>query len=86
MWGKLMPDKEKLKQAWNKFYQIIKKVKKEHWQKFLDRKEEIVAIGMVELKDNNKYWKTLEYTKPRTNNTTLALKNLNDKIIVKYIR
>ena len=34
------------------------------------------------LEDKNRYWKALQYTKPRTNRTISALKGPNDEIAV----
>ena len=39
-WGKSTPNREKLKQAQNKFYHIVYKAKRECWQNFLEGIEE----------------------------------------------
>ncbi len=39
VWGQVMPNKEKLKQAQNVFYRIVRKIKRGCWQDFLEGKE-----------------------------------------------
>ena len=82
--GKVTLDREKLKQARNAFYRIVRRAKRECWQKFLEGEEELDRLDGTKIysEDKNRCWKALQYTKPRTNRTTLALKGPNDKIVV----
>ena len=36
MWGKIIPNREKLKQTRNVFYHIVRKAKRKCWQNFLE--------------------------------------------------
>lgn len=80
----MTPNREKLKQARNAFYDLVQRVKIECWQKFLIRDEETEKgdTTKINLEDKNRCWKVLQYTKPRTNRTTPALKGPNNKVAV----
>ena len=80
----MTPSREKLKQARNAFYRLVRRVKRECWQKFLMGDEEIPEgnTAKTQPEDKNRCWKALQYTKPRTNRTTPALKGPNDEIAV----
>ena len=84
LWRKVTPSREKLKQAYNAFYHLVQRVKRECWQKFLMDDEEIPEGNKAKthLEDKNRCWKALQYIKPRTNRTTPALKGPNDEIAV----
>ena len=77
----MTPNREKLKQARNVFYHLIRRVKRECWQKFLMGDEKIQGEDTkTPPKDKNRCWQALKYTKPRTNRTTPALKGPNDEV------
>lgn len=75
LWGKVSPNREKLKQVHNIFYRTVRRAKRECWQKFLLREEELNGADPAKIhpEDKNRCWKALQYTKPRTNRTTPAL-------------
>lgn len=62
----------------------MQRVKKECWQKFLERKEELDKLDRTKIqsKDKNQCWKALQYTKPKRNHTTPAFKDPNNEIAV----
>ena len=82
IWGQITPNREKSKQARNAFYRIVRKAKRECWQNFLKDKEESLDPTRIRLEDKNRCWIALKYTKPKSNNTTLALIGPNNEITV----
>ena len=82
MWGKIIPNREKLKQARNVFYRIVRKAKRECWQKFLEGIEESSNLAQIRLEGKNRCWIALKYTKPKSNNTTPALIGPNNETAV----
>ena len=84
LWGKVIPDKKKLKQARNAFYRLVRRVKRECWQRFLigDDGADKGDITKVHSEDKNRCWKALQYTKPRTNRTNPALKGPNNEVVI----
>ena len=53
-WRKSTPDKEKLKQAQNQFYHIIRKAKRECWQNFLEAIDESSNHTQIRPEDKNR--------------------------------
>ncbi len=53
-WGKIIPDRENFKQAQNPFYRIVRKAKRECWQKFQEGEEEISDPSNVSPEDKNR--------------------------------
>ncbi len=82
MWGKIISNRVKLKQAKNTFYCIVRKAKKEYWQNFLEDIEESSNLAQIRLKDKNRCWIALKYTKPKFNSTISAFIRPNNEIIV----
>lgn len=68
----------------NAFYCFVQRVKRECWQKFLIRNEETEKgnTTKINLKDKNRCWKALQYTKSRISCTTLFFKGPNNEIAV----
>lgn len=65
-WEKVTPDAAKFKQARNLFYRIIRKTKREYWQRFLqggEEQENITDAPKIPVKD--RCWTALRYTSPR---------------------
>lgn len=54
IWGKITPDREKFKQARNAFYRIMRKVKRECWQEFLEREEGDSDPSKIRPEDKNR--------------------------------
>ena len=82
MWGQTTLDREKLKQARNAYYRIVRKAKRECWQNFLEGTEESSNPAQIRPKNKNRCWIALKYTKPKSNSTTPALIGLNKEIAV----
>ena len=84
LWGKISPNRKKLKQARNAFYHIVRRVKRECWQNFLLGEEGLNKgdVAKIQPEDKNRCWKALQYTKPRTNCTTPTLQGPNNQMAV----
>ncbi len=82
VWGQVTPNREKLKQARNAFYHIVRKAKRECWQDFLEGKEERSVGAQIRPEDINRCWTALKYTKPKSNSTTPALIGPNNEVAV----
>ena len=80
----MTPDREKLNQACNAFYRLVRRVKRECWQRFLIGNDGANKgdITKVHSEDKNQYWKALQYTKSRTNRTSPALRGPNNKVAI----
>ena len=63
--------KEEFKQARNRYFRIIKKAKRECWQKFLQGDVQVSSTVI----EKNHCWTALKYTKPLQFQTTPALKD-----------
>ena len=49
LWGKVTPNRERLKQAQNAFYRTIRRAKRESWQKFLLGEEELNVLNVTKI-------------------------------------
>lgn len=81
IWGKLIPNREKLKQARKRFYRTVRKTKREFLQNFLGGIESSNP-AQVRPEDKNRCWIALKYTKPKSNSTTPALVGPSQEIAV----
>lgn len=54
IWGKITLDREKFKQAYNAFYRIVCKVKRECQQNFLERKKRDSDLLKIWSEDKNR--------------------------------
>ena len=79
-WGQVTPNREKLKQARNMFYRLVRKAKRECWQNFLEGKEETLDPAKIRPEDKNRCWTALKYTKAKANSTTPALIGPNNEV------
>ena len=61
------------------FYRLIRKIKREYWQNFLESKEETLEPDKTCFKDKNWCWIALKYTKPKTNSITSMLIGPNNE-------
>jgi hypothetical protein len=68
--------KRELKLARNNYYYIVRKEKRECWQKFLQGAEEILEDNPTYI-DKNRCWTALKYTSSRASSITLAMKDAN---------
>jgi Reverse transcriptase (RNA-dependent DNA polymerase)/Endonuclease-reverse transcriptase len=68
--------KRELKLARNNYYYIVRKEKRECWQKFLQGAEEILEDNPT-YTDKNRCWTALKYTSSRASSTTPAMKDAN---------
>jgi hypothetical protein len=71
--------KERLKQARNNYYHIVRKEKRECWQKFLKGSTEILENNS-RLEDTNRCWTALRYISARLGFSTPAIKAVNGTI------
>ena len=81
LWGKITPNREKLKQAQNTFYCTVRKAKIECWQNFFEGIEPSNPT-QIRSEDINRCWIALKYTKPKSNSTTPALVEPNQEIAI----
>ena len=79
-WGQVTPNREKLKQARNMFYRLVRKAKRECWQNFLEGEEETLDPAKIRPEDKNRCWTALKYTKAKANSTTPALIGPNNEV------
>ena len=75
----ILPDRKRLKKARNAFYCLIRKVKREYQQNFLESEKKILEPDKTHLKDKNWCWIALQYTKLKINTTTPILIGPNNK-------
>jgi macrodomain Ter protein organizer (MatP/YcbG family) len=65
-----------LKLARNNYYYIVRKEKRECWQKFLQGAKEVLEDNPT-YEDKNRCWTALKYTSSRASSTTPAMKDAN---------
>ncbi len=75
IYGRDLRYADKLKQARNTYYRIIRKAKRECWQNFLQGQD--IAEGSH---NKNRCWTAFRYTKPQQFKTTPALKDTEGRI------
>ena len=68
--------KRELKRARNNYYYIVRKEKRECWQKFLQGAKEVLEDNPTH-EDKNRCWTALKYTSSRASSTTPAIKDAN---------
>ena len=75
----LPQSKNRLREARNNYYYIVREEKRKCWQDFLQGSPDILEENL-NYEDKNRCWTALKYTSLRTSSTTPAIKSLNGDI------
>lgn len=79
--GYISDENQRLREARNEYYRVIRKAKKQCWQSFLQDDAEVTS-DRIQQEDTDRCWTALRFTNPRAQATTPAMKKPNETMTV----